>query len=94
MEIALTPDLENLIRDEVESGRYATPAEVIRAALHIFRQPETAGDDDLRREIQRGVDDIENGRYTVWDRDSLPDLATHVKAPMSKNPTEIVAIES
>lgn len=79
MEIALTPDLENLIRDEVESGRYSSPAEVIHAALRIFRQPEAAEADVLRREIQKGIDDIEKSRYTVWDKDSLPGLAADIK---------------
>jgi len=37
MEIALTPDLEALIREEVARGRYSSPAELIREALRIFR---------------------------------------------------------
>ena len=37
MDIALTPDLEALIREEVESGRYSSPADLIREALRIFR---------------------------------------------------------
>lgn len=80
MDITLTPDLEALIQDEVESGRYANPAEVVREALNLFRQIPQQGEerDALRREIQLGIDDLEHGAYTDYDDQSLPKLARDV----------------
>ena len=81
MEIVLTPDLEALIHDEVESGRYASPTEVIREALQLFRQqviPEQ-DPDTLRRKIQVGIDDLESGAYTDYDEDTLPQLVEDIK---------------
>lgn len=82
MEIALTPDLEALIHDEVESGRYTSPGEVIREALQLFRRqvvPPEQDLDTLRREIQIGIDDLESGAYTDYDEDTLPQLVEEIK---------------
>lgn len=38
MNIKLTPDQEKIIRDELESGRFRTPEEVVSKALHSLRQ--------------------------------------------------------
>lgn len=82
MDITLTPDLEALVQDEVESGRYANAGEVVREALRLFRQiPQEAHElDALRREIQVGIDDLENGAYTDYDETSLPDLVKDIEA--------------
>jgi len=38
MNIALTPELAQLIRERVESGRYASASEVVREALRLFAE--------------------------------------------------------
>jgi antitoxin ParD1/3/4 len=83
MEIALTPELEDLIHEEVQSGRYPSPGEVIRDALRLFRrqsEPLKQELDALRQETQIGIDDLESGAYTDYDEDTLPQLVEDVKA--------------
>ncbi len=60
MSVTLTPELEKLVRDEVESGNYASNSEVIREALRErFRRTKLQ---DLERALDRGLADIEAGR--------------------------------
>jgi len=36
MNVSLTPELASFVRAEVESGRYATASEVVRASLRMM----------------------------------------------------------
>jgi antitoxin ParD1/3/4 len=36
MNVSLTPDLENLIREKVDTGLYASASEVVREALRLM----------------------------------------------------------
>ena len=38
MNVSLTPDLENLIRDKLDTGLYASASEVVREALRLMFQ--------------------------------------------------------
>jgi antitoxin ParD1/3/4 len=38
MNVSLTPDLENLIREKVDTGLYASASEVVREALRLMAQ--------------------------------------------------------
>lgn len=40
MHMALTPELQKLIERRVKSGKYATPEDVVTAALHSLDQDE------------------------------------------------------
>lgn len=67
MNVSLTPQLEQLIKQKVETGMYHSSSEVIREALRLlderdrFREMKLA---DLRREIQAGLD---SGPATPWN---------------------------
>jgi antitoxin ParD1/3/4 len=83
MEVTLTRELEELIDEEVTSGRYPTPGEVIREALRIFKGQTEHRDrqlEALRREVRVGIDELERGEYTEYDEDSLSDLVADIKA--------------
>ena len=66
MNVSLTPELERIISYKVESGMYNSASEVVREGLRLlqerdeFRQMKL---DSLRKEIQKGVDDLEAGRF-------------------------------
>ena len=82
MEVALTPELEALIHQEVESGRYPSAGEVIRDALRLFQHQSEHPEEELvalRQEIQVGIDELERGEYTEYDDDTLPDLVEDIK---------------
>ena len=38
MGVALPPELEELITEQVESGSYPSPGEVVRDALRLFKE--------------------------------------------------------
>lgn len=65
MTITLTPELEEVIRERVKSGAYKSASDVIKTSLRLLRAQEQ-GEDALRRELMRGVEDVENGRYTSF----------------------------
>ena len=59
LNINLTPQLEKLVRQKVDSGRYNSASEVVREALRLMeRQNElhTLQLERLRRDIHEGLD--------------------------------------
>jgi antitoxin ParD1/3/4 len=66
LNINLTPRLEKLVRQKVESGRYNSASEVVREALRLM---ETQNElhalqlERLRRDIRQGV---ESGPSRPW----------------------------
>jgi antitoxin ParD1/3/4 len=70
MEITLTPDLENLINEKVRSGLYNSPSEVVREGLRLLKEQDELKRirrEELRREVQKGIDDIREGRATIYN---------------------------
>ena len=63
MTIILPKELEALINEKIKNGAYRNPEEIIRASLRLWEARER-GLDALRAEILRGIDDIEQGRFT------------------------------
>jgi antitoxin ParD1/3/4 len=42
MNVSLTPELEEFVRTKVESGRYNSASEVVREALRLLEEHESA----------------------------------------------------
>jgi putative addiction module CopG family antidote len=64
MTITLADDLEKLVNEKVKSGAYKSADDVIIASLRLLKAQEE-GMDALRREIMRGVEDIQQGRFST-----------------------------
>ena len=79
MNVSLTPELERLINDKVETGSYQTASEVVREALRLLMQRDE-GLLQLRQDIQAGLAQTQRGEYREYDRKSTPKLAARVKA--------------
>ena len=63
MNVSLTPELESWVDERVRSGRYAS--EVIREALRLLEEQELAKQKrlaDVRQKIDRGLDQLNQGR--------------------------------
>ena len=59
MNVSLTPQLEELVKRKVESGRYGSASEVIREALRLLEEHDRLRSmrvTELRAEIQKGLD--------------------------------------
>ena len=67
MNVSLTPQLEELVKRKVESGRYGSASEVIREALRLLEEHDRLRSmrvTELRAEIQKGLD---SGAQTPLD---------------------------
>lgn len=72
--VSLPPELEVRVRQRVESGMYGSASEVIREALRLFEayeQIKTAKLNSLRQDIDKGLNDVKNGRKNEIDFVSL-----------------------
>lgn len=59
MNVSLTPQLEKLIQEKVDSGMYHSASEVIRDALRLLDERDRINQaklDALRLEIRKGLD--------------------------------------
>ena len=77
MEITLTPELEDLINEEMQSGDYFSPADVLREgllSLKASRIPKEVRRENLRREIQKGIDAMREGNYKSYNADELDEF--------------------
>lgn len=65
MTITLTAELEELVNEKVKSGAYRSADEVVMASLRLLKAQEK-GMEALRREIMRGVEDVQQGRFATF----------------------------
>jgi|HubBroStandDraft_5_1064220.scaffolds.fasta_scaffold302754_2 antitoxin ParD1/3/4 len=68
MDVRLSPDLEDIVREKVATGHYRDESDVVAEALRLLDRVEQQGsvaDAALAVAVQRGVEDYEAGRYTV-----------------------------
>lgn len=71
MNINLTPQLEEMVREKVASGLYTSASEVVREALRLMDEKDQlrlARLSQLREDIQEGLD---SGPAVVWDPDEI-----------------------
>jgi antitoxin ParD1/3/4 len=65
MNVSLTPELEAFVGDKVKSGLYNSASEVVRESLRLLRRQEQIEQlqlEELRKEVQIGIDQIEAGK--------------------------------
>ena len=61
MHVSLTPELEKMVKQKVDSGLYNNASEVIREALRVVARTE-AENDWLKREAAIGFAQLQAGR--------------------------------
>ena len=66
MHISLTPKLEEMVRNKVDSGLYNNASELMREALRLMIQREQ-DHGKLQSAITRGFEQIEAGQFTEID---------------------------
>jgi antitoxin ParD1/3/4 len=65
MNVSLTPELEQLVTEKVESGRYTSASEVIREALRLLEEHDQLKQQRLiqvREKIDRGLQQLDAGQ--------------------------------
>lgn len=74
MNVSLPPQLEELVRKKVDSGRYTSASEVVREALRLLDAYESMRDSSLARlraDVEAGWKDIEEGRVSDFDPEGV-----------------------
>ncbi|MHC5723242.1 MAG: type II toxin-antitoxin system ParD family antitoxin [Nostoc sp.] len=64
MNISLTPELEQLVKDKVNSGRYHSVSEVMGEALRLLEERDRIREQrlaELKAKIQEGIEASERG---------------------------------
>jgi antitoxin ParD1/3/4 len=64
MNVSLTPELERLIEDKVNSGRYQSASEVVREGLRLLDDQDRLRElrlDTVRQQIKVGLDQLDRG---------------------------------
>ena len=64
MNVSLTPELETLVHEKVQSGLYTSASEVVREALRLLNDRDSIQQQrlaELKREIAVGLDDLKQG---------------------------------
>ncbi len=64
MNISLTPELEQLVKDKVNSGKYHSVSEVMGEALRLLEERDRVRDQrlaELKAKIQVGIEELERG---------------------------------
>ncbi len=79
MNISLTPELDQLVIDKVNSGMYQTSSEVIREGLRLLKERDRQLE-SLRNDIREGFDAVDRGEFTDYDALNVKELAERVKA--------------
>ena len=70
MNIVLSTELENLVNEQVKSGLYDSPSEVVRDGLLLLKEKAQLRQlrrEELRREVQKGIDQMREGKYTTYN---------------------------
>jgi antitoxin ParD1/3/4 len=83
MNISLTPHLEAMIREKVESGSYNSASEVVREALRLLEEEDQLRAlkmQRLRRDIQEG---LESGPPASFDPQEIKRTTREKKAAKS-----------
>lgn len=71
MNVSLTPELETLVQQKVQSGLYSSASEVVREALRLLNERDTIQQQrtaELRREIKVGLDQLNRGEGIPGDQ--------------------------
>ena len=79
MNVSLTPELERLVNEKVESGMYQTASEVVREALRLLKERDHARE-QLRADVQSGFNQLARDEGRAYDRNSGRQLAERIKS--------------
>lgn len=74
MNVSLTPQLEDLVRKRVDSGRYTSASEVVREALRLLDAYEAVRESSLaklRLNIEEGWKVVREGRVSDFNPEDV-----------------------
>jgi antitoxin ParD1/3/4 len=81
MNISLTPELDNYVKQKVQDGLYNSASEVVRESLRLLKKQDEfdrAKLEELRKAIQLGDNQINRGEYTEHDVSDMGSLVEKI----------------
>lgn len=85
MNVNLTPQLEDLVRQKVASGLYNNASEVVREALRLMEYRDRV--EFVRAEVAKGFQELDNGQSSPLDMEKIKRTARkNAKAGHTVNP--------
>ena len=82
MNVSLTPQLESYVKQKVASGMYNSVSEVMREALRLLEEHDALKDMKLaalRRDLQDGIEELDQGEGTPLRIDEIKAKARAIK---------------
>jgi len=76
MDISLEPELERFVEAKVREGGFASPADVVRSALEMWKAQEELTPEDieeLRADLALAVEQARSGQSTPLDMQEIRD---------------------
>ena len=61
MQLTISPRVEALLQQELSTGRFSNPDELLETALHVLSDSTPSDLDQLRADIQEGIDSADRG---------------------------------
>ncbi len=83
MNVSLTPELENFVKQKVTAGMYNSASEVMREALRLLEERDALREmklKALREAVQEGLDELDRGEGTPLDMEEIKAKAQAIKA--------------
>ena len=74
MNVSLTPELEELVNQKVESGLYNSASEVIREGLRLLKEQDDLRrirQEEVRREVLKGYEQSQRGESRPLDVEAV-----------------------
>ena len=74
MNVSLTPELEEMVSQKVESGLYNSASEVIREGLRLLKEQDELKrirQEELRREVLKGYEQAQRGESQLLDVETV-----------------------
>ena len=83
MNVSLTPQLENFIKQKVSTGLYNSVSEVIREALRLLEEKDALKSmklEVLKNDLQAGIVSLDRGEGKPLDIDAIKTKGREIKA--------------
>ncbi len=74
MNVSLTPQLENLVKQKVATGMYNSASEVMREALRLLDERDTLQEtrlQALKQDVAKGMASVERGDSKPFDIEAI-----------------------
>ena len=83
MNVSIPENLREFVEVQVESGGYGSASEYVRELLRRERN-RAQKEEELRRLLHVGVEEIKSGRFREFDEESLPELFGEIRKTVKK----------